>query len=96
MTDINTVTKADMTTADVFSCAHPNSAAVVGVNRHAADRVRSIILEDRLEGCSGIGGLPDVAGSNGDVPDVGIVLVNRDVGDPTGHEGRADAAKFQA
>ena len=71
----------------------PDHVRVARVDRQAADRIAVLVVEDGLPGHAGVVCLPHPARARGDVPQVLVVRVDRDVGDATRHERRADAAQ---
>jgi len=81
---------------NVLARADPDRARVVRVDGHAAYGIGVFIVEDRRPGRAAVFGLPDSATANADVPGALSFGVDGDVRDTAGHEGRADAAKFEA
>ena len=96
MADVDAVAVADVPAADVFPGAHPERVRVGRIQRQVSDRVRALAVEDRRPGRARVDGLPDPAGTHADVPDVVVFRMDHDIGDPPGHERRADGAQFQA
>ena len=92
---IDTIAKAEVTTAMVLTGADPDRVRIVRINRHRADGINALIIEDRRPGRAGILGAPDTAGTDTDNPGRRIILHDLDIADPAGHQGRADRAEFQ-
>ena len=92
---IDAVTPANVSTAHVLSGAHPDGVGCARVERHGADRVGAVVVEDRRPGRAGVDRLPDSTGAGGDVPGVRALGVHRDVRDAARHQGRADFAHLE-
>jgi hypothetical protein len=92
---VNAVAVAHVAAADVLAGADPNGVAVVWVDGDGADRVRTLTVEDRRPGRPAVFGLPDTAAAHRHVPDAAIDRIDRDVGDPAGHQRRSDLAPFE-
>ena len=95
-TPVDAVAIAHVPAAHIFPSAHPDGVAVGRINGHTAQGVRAIVVEDRLEGGTGIGGLPEVARSCSHIPRIGRLRVYCDVCDASRHQGRSNAAKGNA
>ena len=85
-----------MAAADVFACAGPDRVGIVGIDREATYRVGTLAIEDRFPRNAGVRCFPDTAAANRDIPGALVRWIDDDVGDAPRHEGRPDAAKFQA
>ena len=92
---VDAVAKADMPTADVLTGAEPDDLGVGGVEGDAAGGVDALTIEDRLPGRARVDRLPDPTRTHCDIPDAGVRGMDGDVGDPAGHEGRADIAQLE-
>ena len=93
---VDAVAEADVPAADVLARAHPDDVGVRGIDRHAADRVRGLLVEERRPGGAGVHRLPHATGAHRHVPGARVRRVDRDVGDAPGHERGADGAELQA
>ena len=91
---VDPIAEADMSTADILAGPNPYGVAVMRIDCHATDGVGRFVVKNRSEGGTGVGRFPKIAGSNRDVPGVGLFRIEGDVGDPTCHEGGADASEF--
>ena len=65
---VDTVAEADVPAAHVLSRADPDDVGIRGVDRHAADRVRRLPVEERRPGGASVHRLPDPAGADRHVP----------------------------
>ena len=95
-TAVDACAVGDVPPADVFTGADPDRMRIVRIDRDAADRIGVFVVEDRRPGRAAVDGLPDAARADADVPGALLGRVDRDVGDPAGHQGRADAAHLQS
>ncbi len=73
-----------------FSRADPQRLRVRGRDGDGADRGDGLLLEDPLERAAVVRGLREASGREADVEDVGVLGVERDVGDPSAHHRRPD------
>ena len=93
--DVDSVAETDMTSAIVFARSHPNRVAIARVNRDTTDGVGAVVLKNRIPSRARVGRFPDVARCDGDIPGVGLLLINGQVGNPPRHQRRTDAPQFQ-
>ena len=80
----------------VLAAADPDHQRVVRIEGHAAERVGTLVVEDRIPGRAGVGRLPEAACGCGDVPDRLVLRIDREVGDAAGDHGRTDSAQGEA
>jgi hypothetical protein len=76
---VNAGTVTDVPAADVLARADPDRIRVVGVDRHATDRIGILVFEDGFPGRALVDGLPDTAAADADVPGAVVVRVDRDI-----------------
>ena len=68
--------------------------ALLRIDRNASDRIGRLIIEDGSKRGTSIGRFPQIARSDSDVPSVGLLGIESDIGDSTCHKGRPDASEF--
>ena len=68
---VDAVPPADVAPADVLSGPHPDHVRIVGIDRHVADRVHGLVLEDRVPRHARVRRLPHSARADRDVPGAG-------------------------
>jgi len=79
----------------VFPGSKPDHVRICWIHDYAAQSERSaILIEDGFEGDPTILSLPEATESRSDVPDVGVVRVDGDVGDPTRYEPRPEGPEL--
>jgi hypothetical protein len=93
---VDAVAVADAALRVVLAGAHPHHVRVVRVDRHAADRVGALAVEDGRPGGAGVLRLPHAAGGGRQEPPPVVRGVDGDVDDPAGRHGGADAAQLEA
>ena len=93
---VDAVAVGDAALAVVLAGADPDRQRVVGIDGHAADRIRALTVEDRREGGAGVGRLPDAARGDGDVPDPRVGRIDGEIPDAAGHQRRPDPAQREA
>ena len=92
---VQTVAVPDAALAVVLPRADPHYEAVVGIDRHRADGVGAVLVEDRLPRGARVLRLPHVAGGRGYVPRAAPHRVHRDVDYAPRHERGPDAPEFE-
>ena len=85
---------ADTSLGIVLSCSDPNGMPIVGTDRDAPDRVRTLSIKNRLKRHAGIFCLPDSTRGSYDVPNGAIDRIDCDVAHTARHERRPNATKF--
>src|SRR5262249_55290746 len=90
---VDPVAEADAALVVVLTGTEPDDVGVFRIDDDRAERVRAAGVEDWLERVAAVLGLPQAAPLRRDIPDVGILRVDLDVGDAPGGDVRADAAK---
>jgi hypothetical protein len=93
---VDAVAKTDVSAADVFAGANPHDLRIRRIKHDATDRVRFLLVKNRFPGGAGIGGLPNTTRANRHIPGAEIGWMDGDVGDPTRHQCRANAAELEA
>src|SRR5262249_19205466 len=73
-----------------LACPDPDDIGIGLTDINIPDRRRRISLEYRLPGGSIVDGLPDAAGSQSEIYNVGVAFHGGDVVDAAAHAGRAD------
>ena len=92
---VDAVAEVRAALARVFARAEPEDVRVPGIDDDAAQRERSVVLEDRLERDAAVHGLPHAAECRRDVPDARVLRVDRDVLDPARVNRRADVPELE-
>ncbi len=93
---VDAVAVADAPLRVVLPRAHPHDVRVAGVDRHAADRVGALAVEDRRPGRAAVVGPPHAARGDRQEPPLLVGGVDRDVDDAAGGDGGADAPQGEA
>jgi hypothetical protein len=90
---VDTVPPADMPATDVLTGADPDDIGIRRIDGHRTDRIGGLVVEDRSPGDTGVFGFPDAPGAHRQIPGAAVPGADRDVGDPTTHQGRTDATQ---
>jgi len=93
---VQPVTVSDAPLAVILATADPDDVRVRLIDGHAPNRVDVLAVEDRRPGGSRVDGLPDAARPHRHVVDVFLGGMDREVADPPGGQGRADAAELES
>jgi hypothetical protein len=93
---VDPVSPADVASAHVLAGADPDHVRVGRIDGDAADRVNALLVEEGSPGGARVHRLPDPSRAHRHVPDRAVLGMDGDVGDATGHEGRADVTELQA
>ena len=88
---VHPVTPAHVAAADCFAGTDPNDPGARGVDAHAPDRIRGLLVEDRCPRDPGVLGAPDPTRPDADEPPVRFRRVDGQIGDASAHECGADA-----
>src|SRR5262249_52362646 len=87
---VNAVAEAATALRLVLPCAEPDDIGVLRVEGDAADRVRAVVVEDRLPGQPAVRRLPNASGRRGNVPDAAVARINSDIRDAAGGKVRTE------
>src|SRR5262249_25533373 len=90
---VDAIAVADAALAVVLAGADPDGFGVLGVEGDGADGVGALVVEEGVPGGAGVGGLPDPARGDGDVPGGAVLRMNRKRGNASGREGRPEGAQ---
>ncbi len=69
---VDAVADRQVRPAQPLAARHVDDGGVGGRDRDRADRLRLLLIEDRLPGAPGVAGLPDATVDRADVEDVGL------------------------
>ena len=92
---VDAVAVADAALVVVLARREPDDVRVLRVDDHRAERIRAVGLEDRRPGVAAVLGLPQVAGADRDVPHVGVLRIDRDVGYPARRQARPNRPELE-
>ena len=94
---VHAVADRDAVARPGFARADPDRLRVLRIDRHRADRLHGLLVEDRLEGRSAVDRLPDAAGGGADEDRQAVALADGvDGGDAAAHRRGADVARAEA
>ena len=91
---VDPIAEPNVTTSHVFASTNPHGIALLRIDRNASDRIGRLIIEDGSKRGTSIGRFPQITRSDSDVPSVGLLGIESDIGDSTCHKGRPDASEF--
>ncbi len=77
---INTITKANVATADILAGADPDDVRIGWINADGADGITVLTVENRLPGSAVVDGFPHPAGAHRHIPDAVVIRMNGDIG----------------
>ena len=86
---------ANMPASDILTGTNPDHVRIIGIDGYTTDRVRTLVIKNRLPGNTGIGGFPYTAGTYSNIPGIVVIGMDGNIGNASGHEGRPHMSEFQ-